>query len=477
MSSAPASGSSGERIARNVGALAVARGVTMALTLVTTGVVARAVGPAGLGTLGFGLALVGYFSIAGSLGLEVLGQREAARDRSGLRALAGDVVSLRLALSAAALVAYAVAVWLVPRGPAFKAVLAVQGLVLLGQAVSLEWVYQGVERMGTIAVRNVAASLFTLVATLLLVHGPGDIVWAAAAQTGAVLVVGAGLLVSFRRDFGPLPLRVDLARWRAMAREAAPFAASVLMIAVYYQLDKIMLGVLRTDTETGLYEAAYRVAALALVPVQVLAQAFFSQLAAAFGDAARMRTIAGAYARVNLGVGLPLAAGTGLLAAPLVALIAGPEYAAAAGPLRVLAANVAATCLTMSFGQPLLAWDRQRLYLAVVGSGAVVNVLLNVVLIPRHGPLGASVATLCAELAVLAAGAVAHRRMTGRLYGGAVARAVTATVVGVGGGVLGMQALGAPWPLQAVGGAVGYALAAPALGAVRVAELRALRRR
>ena len=465
------------RLARNIGALTIARGITMAMTLVTTGVVARVVEPGGLGVLSFSGAFVGYFALAGTLGLDLLGMRELARRPADLQTIVRDVVSLRLALHAVALVAYVIAVWALPRGPEVKAVLFVQGLTLVGQAISLEWVYQGTERMGVVAVRNVVAGALQLAATLVLVREADDVVWAAAAQTGAVLLVGVGLWASYRRDFGLLALHVNLARWKSLAREAVPFAASVLMIAVYYQIDKVLLSVLRNDVETGLYEAAYRIAAMALVPVQVLGQAFYPTLSAAFGDASRMRSTAEGYVRVNLGIGLPVAFGCGLLARPLLGLIAGPAYGSATVPLVVLTANIAVTCLSMGYSHPLLAWNRQRLYLGIMGLGAAVNVALNLLLIPAHGPLGAAWSALGSGLAVLAAVLVAHYRLTGRVYASATARVVLATAVGVGCVVLGAQALGAPWPVQVLTAMAAYPAAAMAFGVVRPAELRGWRTR
>src|SRR5690606_20235583 len=94
-----------------------------------------------------------------------------------------------------------------------KTVLAVQGLALFTTALSLEWVYLGVERMGVLAVRNVVAALLHVGGVLLFVHRPDDVVWAAAAQVGAVLVGNGWILLTFVRDFGRLRLRVAPAVW------------------------------------------------------------------------------------------------------------------------------------------------------------------------------------------------------------------------------------------------------------------------
>ena len=466
----------GSRVARNVGALTLARGVAMFFTLGTVAHLTRALGPDAYGVIGYGLALYGYFSLAVTPGLGTLAVRELARDPAGVGTLAADVTSLQLALSLVAAAAYFGTVGLLDRPPGERLALAVIGAPLLAQPFTLEWVYQGVERMGVLAVRNVAASALQLGGALLLVRGPQDLVWAAALQGMAFVVVTVALVVAFWRDFGPLRLRVDWRAWGALLRPALPIAASSFMVLVYYNLDKLMLASFQDDAAVGLYDAAYRLVMVALVPAAILSQAFFPALSAALGDRQRMADGAQAYARSNLGIGLPVALGGALLAGPLIGLLAGAAFAPAAPVLVLLMANVAVVYLNMALGQPLLAWDRQNAYFWAVGGGAVANVALNVALIPAHGAMGAAWATLGAEAVVLVALGVLHARVIGRLPVLATARAVAAAVVGVGAPVGGVLALGGPWLAGAALSIPGYAGAAWALGVLGPSDLRALRR-
>ena len=469
--------SAARRIARNVGALAVARGATLLLTLGTVAHVTRALGAEGYGVIGFGLALHAFFALVARPGLDVLAVRELARDPARVRGLAADVTSLQVALALGAAVAYAAVVWGLGRpGPERLALWAI-GLPLLVQPFALDWVYQGVERMGVLAVRNVAASALQLAAALALVRSPEDLVWAAALQGLALAVVSVALWVAFRRDFGPLRLRVDWAAWGALLRPALPIAASTLMILVYYNLDKLMLSGLRGDRVVGLYEAAYRWVLVALVPATVFVQAFFPSLSAAHGDRGRMAAQAGAFARVNLGVGLPVALGGALLAGPLVTLLAGPEFAPAGPVLAVLMANVAVVYLNLALGQPLLAWDLQTPYFWAVGAGAAANVVLNVALIPPFGAMGAAWATLGAEAAVLAVLAAVYGRTLGTLPVGPAALAGAVAVVGVGVPVGASLALGWPWGVGAALAVPAFAAAAWGLGLVRPSDLAAVRGR
>ena len=473
----PAASGAAHRIARNVGALAVARGATLLLTLGTVAHVTRALGAEGYGVIGFGLALYGFFALAARPGLDTLAVRELARAPGRVRGLAADVTSLQLALAVAAAAVYAAVVWGLGRPAPERLALWAIGLPLLVQPFALDWVYQGVERMGVLAVRNVAASAVQLAAALALVRSPDDLVWAGALQGLALAVVSAALWLAFRRDFGPLRLRVRPGTWRTLLRPALPIAASALMILVYYSLDKLMLSALRGDRAVGLYEAAYRWVMVALVPATVFVQAFFPALSAAHGDRPRMAGQARAFARVNLGVGLPVALGGALLAGPLVTLLAGAEFAPAGPVLALLMANVGVVYLNLALGQPLLAWDLQTPYFWAVGGGAAANVVLNVLLIPPMGAMGAAWATLSAEVAVLAALGAVYWRTLGTLPVGPTARAAAGAVLGVGVPVGGALALGWPWGAGAALSVPAFAAAAWGLGLVRPADLAAVRGR
>lgn len=400
------------RIAGNVTALAIARGATMLLKLAVAAHLTRVLAPEGYGALGFGLALVAYFTLAVTMGLDTLGTREVARYPDKARVLASDVVGLRLLLSGVAYAGLVGCVLLLPISVAARVVLLVQGGVLFAQAADVEWLYRGVERMWQVAFRNVVADVLQFVGVVVFVRDPGDVVLAAAASTAAAVLVAGGLLVSFRRDFGGLRLRWAWTRWRTLLRSSAALAASALMVAVYYNSGKLMLGLLRGTEEVGFYEAAYRLLGLVLAPSQILYQAFFPSLAIASGDREAMRVRGEAFAQVALGVGLPLAAIGAIVAGPAVEAFAGAAFAPAAGPFAVLMANAALVYVNVVLGQALLAWGAHGSFARAVAAAAVVNIALNAVAIPHYGAVGAAWAMAASEAVAMVGVAVAYRART-----------------------------------------------------------------
>ena len=150
----------------------------------------------------------------------------------------------------------------------------------------------------------------------------------------AAYVLAAGQIGPFRPTF-------DGARWLELQRRALPFGAFVVVLYLYSYADTVMLGVIRGDVETGLYNAAYRIYEGLANVGQVLQTVLIPRLSryyassrAAHGRLARGGLLAGGL------LGLPTAAVGFVLAGPVVVLLFGAAYAPAGGVLQLLAAGL-----------------------------------------------------------------------------------------------------------------------------------------
>src|SRR5690606_32269547 len=134
-------------------------GATVLLQLAVTAYLTRTLAPEHFGILGFGTALLSYFSLLVTFGFNTLGTRELARAPERASELAGHLTAFQLLLSVVGYALFLGTVLLLPKPALVKTVLAVQRLGLFTTALSLEWAYLGVERMGVLDVRNVVAAL------------------------------------------------------------------------------------------------------------------------------------------------------------------------------------------------------------------------------------------------------------------------------------------------------------------------------
>jgi O-antigen/teichoic acid export membrane protein len=202
---------------------------------------------------------------------------------------------------------------------------------------------------------------------------------------------------------GSHELRLRLTRSAvATIRSAAPLGVAVVATQIYYGADSILLGLLRTPTDVGLYGAAYRIVIACLViPVAAhgVALTMFSGAPTSEGqDPGGLRR---SITRWLIVVSLPLAVGTTLCAAMIVRVVFGPAFAGSAIPLAILIWSTVTVSANAAFGAWMLSQGQDKRYLRVTLSACVANVVVNLVAIPAFGILGASFTTMMTEVLVL----------------------------------------------------------------------------
>lgn len=259
----------------------------------------------------------------------------------------------------------------------------------------------GLEIMRALA----TTALFVLLVVLGTELGPFYLVTPAAA---AITLLATSWVV--RGHVGLLP-RVDVARWRALLRETALYAAATALGAVYFQLALITTSLLTDDRETGLYAIAFRIVELANGVPWVLAGSVFPILAhAAVNDPERLRYAVGRVTEVCLLVGGLATVGIILGARFGIDVVAGEEGREAAGVLRITAIGMIATFLVAAWGLVLVSRERFGVLLRVNAVVFTLAIVLSLVLVPWLGADGAGATTATLEILLAVGYGLALRR-------------------------------------------------------------------
>jgi O-antigen/teichoic acid export membrane protein len=271
------------------------------------------------------------------------------------------------------------------------------------------------------------------------------------------------LLAGRRSRFRPAIGRVT----PATILRGLPLGAAAIAITVYYSFDTILLGVFRGDEEVAYYAAAYRI----ILPILALAGAVgtvaiphLSFLVARDAPAASKEVAR--LSRQMVLVALPMAVGGALAAEPIIRLVYGPDFAPAVAPFRILVWSVATVYANAAFAFLLLARGGDRRYLLAVTAGAVANMALNLVVIPRAGMVGAAVVTIVSEVTVLGLLSWSTRDISRAALPAAFMSALAPTLV-MGLVVLPLRDSIVAIPL----GALAFFLAAALTGALPIPEL------
>jgi O-antigen/teichoic acid export membrane protein len=390
------------RVINNSAALLVLDVLSKATPLVVFPFMVRALGPAAYGKIGFATAVAGFFALAASPGFSTYALREAARDESRVHFLVKHVLGARIAF---AVVSYflliAFALTFAPRDFITRLLIVLSGLVFLVNSLDAQWVFTARSRMWMVTLRGTVGQLIYGGLILALIRRPSD-AWIVPLATVVSLLAGTLLIwLPARRDYHiPWPV-ISPNVWRGFLPICLIMGLASMMSMIYDQIDTVMLRYMRSEAEVGLYVASYRLMTMAMSFAPILGMIFFPLLSETTGqDQENEQRYLGWLGQASLGLALPIATGGFILAEPLTRFVLGVQYTGTAMLFRWLMLTIVVGPLASYFGSQLIPSAREKKYLYAVGAGAVVNVILNLFLIPRYGAIAAAFTTAISQAVV-----------------------------------------------------------------------------
>ncbi|MFZ6028824.1 MAG: flippase [Chloroflexota bacterium] len=397
------------RLVKNTAALSLAEIFSKLANFVFVAVLARLLSPADFGGYTMLMTLVWALTALADLGISQVMVREIAiqRERAG-GILAGALV-ITASVSLLAWAGLAAWGWFGPYAGTLRFLLFLAGGIVLGNtlAQTASSALRAFERMEIQAVLNSGLLLVVSLAGLALAlagFGLGAQVWSHLAF--GVLAAGLTLAIVQRR-FVPLHGRIDLAAVGLLMRQALPITFLFLCSAALRWSDVLILSQVRPLEDVAVYGAAVRLIELAFVISNSASAALLPALAIRWrNNPDEARRVYAHALRLFATLGLAVAFGLTALAGPVISLVYGAQYQAATQPLIILGWTYFFQVINAPMWLLLIAApDGIRRFLPAIGLVTLGNIVLNLVLAPRFGPVGAAGAFL---LTAFATGLIRH---------------------------------------------------------------------
>ena len=362
-------------------------------------VAARAVGPVGLGEWRFAQAIVAYVIVLGDLGLSAYAAREIARRPDGPAPLVVPVLVVRTLTTAGIGLAALLAMLVAPTSASQLAVTAVATVAAILTAASPTFLLQGQERIATAAhIRIVTQSVSASFAVALALVTGQVLPIAVAYAVGAL--IGTTWTLRLAGQGGAVRRRTAWMAPSSLVRCGLPFLGAAVAIQVLTNGDSFLLGVMRGPEELGLYAAPYAVASYLMLVGGAIMAAIFPRIARLAGSSSSdLPVLLGDLASVNGSIGIPAAFAGIMLSSALMPALFGEAYAAEGPVFALLMAFPLLGYFNLTVGQFLAAADRERPAFGVAAVSAVLNIGLNLVLIPPLGRLGCGISVAITEVA------------------------------------------------------------------------------
>jgi O-antigen/teichoic acid export membrane protein len=466
------------RLTLDVGVQIVARILNLALGVVVTLILIHALGSRQFGLWSTLLAITQITSSFGELGLSQIAVSRAAREPEREPEWLGSLLSLRLLLAVPIMLASVVAVFLIVSSHDGRVAGTLLSLVLLvGALGTLSVVFQ-------LRVRNhISMAILTLnsviwgIGVVIVALTSGNIVafatvFLATSAFTAALTAGLAIRTAAVRVRGTSGL------WPGMLRVGLTLGAAGILVTLYVKIDQILVYKLAGSRQAGLYAVDYRLLdQIQFIPISVMTT-LFPLIAAAYpAQRDRVRGLLQMTAEYLAMASLPILGFTIVAAEPIVSFLFGSQFAPAAPALPVLAGAFVSISFGYLVGNMVVILELQRVFLRFAAIGLVINVALNLLLIPSHGFLASAWITLLTEVTVMSLSmrrvlqALRMRPRFARLARTALAALVMALAV------WGARGAGVPLGGLVVVAAVCYVPGLMLLGVLKRDELRSVLRK
>lgn len=404
--------------------------------LITFPYVSRVLGPDGNGKVAFATALISYFLMIAQLGIPTYGVRACAKVRDDKRLLSKTAHELLIINLVMMVVSYALLIGVIflPQ-PIIRGLSSVQGapwivqklmnallkvcqllselkdekvlylvcsMTMFFTTIGMEWLYKALEQYTYITVRSIVFKLISVISMFFLVRAKedyviyGGITIMAASASGLMNFIHARKYITMR-PMGGYEFKPHL-------KAVAIFFAMSCASQIYTHLDTVMLGFMDTDTVVGYYNAAVRIKQIMVSVVTSLGMVLLPR--ASYYIKNKQMDQFSVISRKSLGFTL-LAATSLMLYFILYArdgiyfITASDAFEGAVRPMQLIMPTLLFIGVSTVTGiQILVPMGREKIVLYSIICGAVVDVILNLLLIPSYGASGAAAATSIAELVV-----------------------------------------------------------------------------
>lgn len=375
--------------------------LVLILPFVTSPYIARVVGAEGLGVYSYSHSVAYYFVLFSMLGIKNYGNRAIAQardDQDALNETFSNLLAVHIGVSAICCGVYGIYAVLLKNDQLYA---VIQGMYVLSGLFDISWFYFGIEKFKLTVARNMVIRLINISCIFIFVRNADDL-WK------YCTIMAACNLLSQLTLWAPIRKYIQLVRpsWARMKRHIAPLAVlfiPAIAVSLYKYMDKIMIGAMSSKVQLGYYENAEKVINIPMTIIGSFGTVMLpkmSNLAANDNQSASRRYIALSM-RFVMCLAIALTCGcaaTGRIFAPV---FWGKAFAYAGN----LIIGLAITIPFISFAnvirtQYLIPNGKDREYLISVICGAVINLIINGLLIPFMGAMGATIGTIAAEMSV-----------------------------------------------------------------------------
>ncbi len=378
---------------------------TMLFPLITVPYLSRVLGAAGYGKINFSISVVSYFVLIAGCGFSTYAIREGSKvreDSANIRRFSDEIFTLNFITTVISLAALLALLLLYRRLDTYRDIILILSINIIFITLGADWLNTIYEDYLYITIRYISFQLISLLLMFILVRDNDDLI----VYTVIHLLsqIGANVLNIFHvRRYVKLSIHFTPQIWKHIKPVLILFVTS-LATTIYVNSDITILGLLKGDEATGIYSVASRIYSVTKQVAVASTIVTIPRLSAYLGkkDTEAYNRLLNNIANLMISITVPLFVGLFMESKNVISIIGGAEYISGYPTLRVLSIASIFSIVAFYLAQCILIPNScESKFLQATIVSAALNVILNFIIIPFLGHMGAAITTLISEIAVV----------------------------------------------------------------------------
>lgn len=362
-----------------------------------------------------------FFGIAADLGLFTIAVREMSRDEKKIPMIIGNILSLRTILVILTMLLAIATAFLIPKYQETRIPL---GVAIAALTVFFTILNGTISSVLQVKLKMQFASLTTVLGKIVtLGFMVYTVFWGFPAESdnGFYMLLFAGVLGNlvmflstsyYVRKITPIKYRFDISLWKEVLIKSLPYGIALILNAIYFRIDTLLIGFIRGQAEVGIYAVAMKI----LEHITILPLYFMNSVLPVLTK--KINEKSDQYKKIIrysfdflTSLSIPMVVGTVLLAYPIIFVAADEKLLSRVSEgfygtdiaLQILIFALLFQFLNILFAFILIALDKQSRLLYINAVGVVFNIVTNIIFIPKYGFIGAAITSVISELIILIA--------------------------------------------------------------------------
>ena len=380
--------------------------LTFITPIITAPILTRTLGASNIGIYDYTYSIVNWFILFGMLGVTLYGNKEIAKsattnDKNVISKVFSQIFTMLMITVFLSLILFLIIFGFT--NFEYKEIYLFQSILIFASAFEVSWLYVGLENFKRVTARNFIIKIITVLGIILFIKDANDLILYTILIGVTTLLGGISLFVGIKDIVHYIkPTFKEL--FNHIKGSIILFIPQIAT-SIYSIFSKTMIGMLYPNIdEVGFYNYAYKLITMVLYLVTTIGTVMLPHVVStiASGKEDKAKEMTNKTLKIALCLSFPLAIGFAVVAPYFIPWFLTEEFSKTGYIISILAPTIIFISITNVFGtQYLIPFDRVKQYTVSIVSGSIVNIISNLVLIPKFGGYGAAISAVITEFSVL----------------------------------------------------------------------------